>query len=216
MYCYQNICGGTPVWPEKLSEIYNDKMQAIDQVCQDISVTKMPKPVTPESLSESPGAYVPMLTSIMKKYELLHQQQSSQDENLPRLFSLTPVPSLRWRFISINPNALAAFARISLPSTYEGKLDMFNRVFDFKKLKIDRLSHYIIGLYYVFLTNSFYCTLGLKLYGVQTRKKWLFRTSSEPMVLLLMLSLQKAQTRIMMSSSIMLSKTLIFLCWVVL
>jgi hypothetical protein len=101
----------------------------------------MPKPVTLVSLSASPGAYVPMLSHIMGKYERQYQEQqsSSQElEQLPRLFSLSPLPSFKWRFITINPNSLSSFAGIKMPTTYEDKLDMFNTVFDFKRLSLDR------------------------------------------------------------------------------
>ncbi|KAI9011910.1 hypothetical protein CLU79DRAFT_771866, partial [Phycomyces nitens] len=52
---------------------------------------------------------------------------------LPRLFSLCPVPSLKWRFITLNPNSLSTFAGVRLPVMYKGKYEMFNKIFDFKR-----------------------------------------------------------------------------------
>lgn len=142
MYCYQRICGGTPEWPDNLSEIYNGKKSEIDNVYKDLEAINVPRPVTLQSLSRNPGSYIPMLAAILKKNEQKYQQMPSaepqQDKNSPRLFSLAPVPSLKWRFITINPNVLAAFAGKKLPDTYEGKLEMFNQVFNFQRLRIDR------------------------------------------------------------------------------
>lgn len=117
----------------------------------------MPKPVTLISLSNSPGAYIPMLSRLMKKNERIYQQEEqrvqenkkdkgkNQDEEdkekrqiLPRLFSLFPVPSLKWRFISLNPNSVSAFTGIKLPKSYEDKHEMFCKVFDFKRLRLSR------------------------------------------------------------------------------
>ncbi|CEP17465.1 hypothetical protein [Parasitella parasitica] len=95
MYCYQRIYGGTPEWPDNLSEIYNDKKSEIDDIYKDLETINMPRPVTLQSLSRNPAA-IPA--------------EPKQDKNLPRLFSLAPVPSLKWRFITIIPNILAAFA----------------------------------------------------------------------------------------------------------
>lgn len=132
-------------------------------MCLELSSIDIPRPVTLISLSTSPGAYLPMLSHILRKYERYHQdhlgspneQRSEQQDRgeeghgedstepqdlvyLPRLFSLCPVPSLKWRFIAINPNVLSAFAQIRLPTTYEAKLEMFNSVFDLTRLKINR------------------------------------------------------------------------------
>ncbi|KAI9025889.1 hypothetical protein CLU79DRAFT_743621 [Phycomyces nitens] len=57
---------------------------------------------------------------------------------LPCLFSLCPVPSLKWRFITLNPNSTSAFAGVRLPVMYKGKYEMFNKIFDFKRLGLSR------------------------------------------------------------------------------
>lgn len=141
-----------PVWPTDLSEDYNNHKVAIDVICDELLLIRIPKPVTPVNLSKSPGSYLPMLAHILKVNERQHQQQQDQQQQdqqqqdqqqqaqqqLPRLFSLCPQPSFKWRFITVNPNCLAALAGIKLATDYKGKLNMFNKVFDFKKLKIDR------------------------------------------------------------------------------
>ncbi|KAK9717988.1 hypothetical protein K7432_005821 [Basidiobolus ranarum] len=115
-------------------------MPAIEEICRELSAIDMPKPVTLVTLSASPGAYIPMLASITRKYERQYQLQqrlAQESQDLPRLFSLCPVPSLKWRFITVNPNALSSFSGIKMPTTYEAKLEMFNKVFDFKRLRLD-------------------------------------------------------------------------------
>ncbi|GAA5813881.1 hypothetical protein MFLAVUS_007369 [Mucor flavus] len=138
-YCYQRICGGSPAWPEDVPEIYNEMKQEIDEICQELIIIDIPRPVTLQSLAASPGSYIPILATILQKNEQEHTRITSNelDETPPRLFSLVPTPSLKWRFININANVLAAFTRKKLPDTYATKLEMFQQVFEFKKLKID-------------------------------------------------------------------------------
>ncbi|KAI9018110.1 hypothetical protein CLU79DRAFT_761754 [Phycomyces nitens] len=49
------------------------------------------------------------------------RKQKAKRQILPRMFSLCPVPSLKWRFTTLNPNSLSAFAGVWLPVTYKGK-----------------------------------------------------------------------------------------------
>ncbi|PHZ17735.1 uncharacterized protein RHIMIDRAFT_243761 [Rhizopus microsporus ATCC 52813] len=53
---------------------------------------------------------------------------------MARLFSLSPVSSLKWRSVSINPNTLSSFAGKPKQSNYEDKFNMFNTVFDLSSL----------------------------------------------------------------------------------
>lgn len=87
-------------------------MSLIDEVCEELAATDMPKPVTLVSLSASPGAYVPILSHILQQYEKYHRDSQGHHDDLetqdsdekdglhqdyvyqPRLFSLCPVPSL--------------------------------------------------------------------------------------------------------------------------
>lgn len=41
-------------------------------------------------------------------------------------------------FISIDPNDLSCFSGIKIPTNYETKLEMFSKVFDFKRFGLDR------------------------------------------------------------------------------
>jgi len=74
----------------------------------------------------------------MRDYENIHYNSSYQSVRLPHLFSLCPIPSLKFRYININPNALAAFAQVALPKSFEDKTTMFNQVFDFTALHVQK------------------------------------------------------------------------------
>ncbi|CEP08964.1 hypothetical protein [Parasitella parasitica] len=112
-YCYQHICGGSPEWPEDIPELYNEKKQEIDEICQELIIIDIPRPVTLQSLAASPGSYIPMLATLLQKNEQENIRIATNrlDETPPRLFPLSPIPSTKWRFIDVNANALAAFSR---------------------------------------------------------------------------------------------------------
>ncbi|KAI8368308.1 uncharacterized protein BYT42DRAFT_126091 [Radiomyces spectabilis] len=84
-----------------------------------------------------------MLKMILSQYELEHsqhnQQEAGQDEHaaLPRLFSLFPLSTFKWRYITINPNVLAAFLGRSISGRFEENMNMFYCVFNFQRLKLD-------------------------------------------------------------------------------
>ncbi|KAI7866516.1 hypothetical protein BDF14DRAFT_1812125 [Spinellus fusiger] len=84
-----------------------------------------------------------MLREILRFRRQVQPQSQETREKLPRLFLLFPVPSLKWRFITIDPKNLPLLSGLKSKSTYLENLDLFNTVFDLKRLKIDRLSTYI-------------------------------------------------------------------------
>ncbi|KAI8092169.1 uncharacterized protein B0P05DRAFT_568363 [Gilbertella persicaria] len=98
----------------------------------------MPKPVT-LTYKKKTNAYTNKNSSRNKKTKKAKEKKQEDEEKrqiVPRLFSLCPVPSLKWRFISLNPNSISAFAGIKLPNMYEAKREMFNKIFDFERLRI--------------------------------------------------------------------------------
>lgn len=175
-YCYQKICGGSASWPEDLPQAYNDKRPQIDDFCLTLSNMNIPRPVTLQTLSASPGAYIPMLATILQKNEEENTRITSNrlNEVPPRLFSLTPVPSMKWRFIDINPNVLSAFARKSKASSYAGKLEMFQQVFDLDRVKVDRSAFVEKYKTFVAITNIIYVSnIALKISRTrQGLKRW--------------------------------------------
>ncbi|CEG73480.1 hypothetical protein RMATCC62417_08854 [Rhizopus microsporus] len=56
---------------------------------------------------------------------------------MARLFSLFPVPSFKWRFVTISPSTLSSFAGMPLKSSYEAKLSTSNTVFDLSSLGVN-------------------------------------------------------------------------------
>lgn len=77
----------------------------------------------------------PVLTAILKDYELEHAQVAAgkSAKTLPRLFSLTPQPSRHWRFVSVDAHSSAMLTRQSATRNYEQNLSVFTTVFDMDK-----------------------------------------------------------------------------------
>ncbi|PHZ17691.1 uncharacterized protein RHIMIDRAFT_10973 [Rhizopus microsporus ATCC 52813] len=138
-YCYQSVCKGEPKWPQ--GAIFTQETKAaVDEAClpsQQLITTR----VTLKELSASPSTFLPCILYILSKYEEEHKEHHAYDVRrlpLPRLFSVLPNPSLHWRFINISANSLSAFVKEPLPRGYNDQLRMFCRVFNFKKLRINR------------------------------------------------------------------------------
>lgn len=136
-YVYQHVCQGDPVWPQGLV-FTEEKKQIVDEIFLPLRNT-IPSRVTLATLSGSPNIFLPCLFNIISEYEIEHQNHRAYDVKrlpLPRLFSLSPTPGIHWRFVSISANALAPFIKESLPRGYQNQLNMFRRVFYFKKLRL--------------------------------------------------------------------------------
>ncbi|CEG79169.1 hypothetical protein RMATCC62417_13666 [Rhizopus microsporus] len=144
-YGYQYICDGQATWLEDVTDITIDERTAMNSLCKDLSRIEMPKLITVKSLAASPGSYIPMLREILKRCMAENQKQQENQEHdqqekpsyMTWLFSLLPVPSLKWRFVSINSNTLSSFAGKPIQSNYEDKLNMFNTVFDLSALGVN-------------------------------------------------------------------------------
>ena len=136
-YVYQKVCQGDPVWPQ--GPIFTEeKKRVVDEIFLPLKNT-IPSRVTLATLSEYPNIFLPCLLNIISEYEIEHKNHKAYDVRrlpLPRLFSLSPTPDIHWRFVNISANALAPFIKESLPRGYENQLNMFRRVFDFKKLRL--------------------------------------------------------------------------------
>lgn len=138
-----------------------EQKERIEIECGKLLELTMRRPVTVSSLAASPGSYIPILKYLMVEYEKEHEEdqhnknvaseelsngeteitsEQQESNNLPRLFSLTPEPSVKFRFISITPTGLKAFTTKykKLPSNFVDNQDMFFEVFNFSKLNIKR------------------------------------------------------------------------------
>jgi hypothetical protein len=108
-YGLARVTGGVPVWPQDVEPTL-PLFTIVDGLCNDLE-NVCPKPATPEQLSASPGEFVPTLKTILEMYDsiYLENQAKGSSTQLPRLFSLCPLPSFRWRFITLNAALLASF-----------------------------------------------------------------------------------------------------------
>ncbi|KAG1061342.1 hypothetical protein G6F41_012281 [Rhizopus arrhizus] len=136
-YVYQRVCQGVPVWPQG-PVFTKERKQIVDETFLPLK-NRIPTRVTLTTLSGSPNSFVPCLLNILSEYEIEHNNHKAYDVRrlpLPRLFSLSPTPGMHWRFVNISANALAPFIKETLPQGYQNQLNMFYRVFNFKKLRL--------------------------------------------------------------------------------
>ncbi|KAG1047748.1 hypothetical protein G6F43_009818 [Rhizopus delemar] len=136
-YVYQYICQGVSVWPQGPA-FTEERKRIVDETFLPLKHL-IPTRVTLTSLSESPNNFIPCLLSILSEYEIEHSNHRAYDVRrlpLPRLFSLSPTPGMYWRFINISASALASFIKETRPQGFQNQLDMYYRVFNFKKLRL--------------------------------------------------------------------------------
>ena len=86
----------------------------------------MPRPANLTTLSAAPGHAFPALRHVLSQYELEHAEHAVaailagvddlqvNSDKLPRVFSLTPLPSMKWRFVDIT--VVASFCNGYIPS----------------------------------------------------------------------------------------------------
>lgn len=140
-YAFERIGGGNPEWPSTVEPTL-PLVAVIDSICDDLEAL-VPKPATQERISASPGAYLPALKYILSCYEAEHRVAEASEEepdytSLPRLFSISPKPSTKWRFISINAELLASLLPIAAPNDPSDYAQVFFEVFDFSRFGFDR------------------------------------------------------------------------------
>ena len=136
-YVYQYVCQGVSVWPQGLV-FTEERKQIVDETFLSLK-NMIPTRVTLTTLSEPPDSFVPCLLNILSEYEIEHKNHKVYDVRrlpLPKLFSLSPTLGMHWRFVNISANALAPFIKETLPQGYQNQLNMFYRVFHFKKLRL--------------------------------------------------------------------------------
>jgi hypothetical protein len=119
-----------------------------DQICTNLE-NLCPKPVTPESLSRSPGVYIPVLKKILADYESDHEvasrnQQASRTKGsdemvLPKLFSVGPLPNMKWRHIDISAELLSSMIPTeTLPNKPMDYAALFYRILNFEVFRCHR------------------------------------------------------------------------------
>lgn len=135
-YCYQEICKGSPTWPN--TELLNNEVKSTIQHFCEPWKNMISKPVTQVELSANPGNFIPFLMSLNAELEQEHIDHKPYDVRklpLPRRFCILPKPLFHWRFVTISVNALSCFVKLPLPRGYQAQLEMFFRIFKFEKLR---------------------------------------------------------------------------------
>ncbi|KAH8555928.1 hypothetical protein BGW37DRAFT_479107, partial [Umbelopsis sp. PMI_123] len=143
-YALPRIATGDGDWPEDWPEDVSLIMVAtVDYLCSQLE-SLIPRPLNQETLSASPGEYIPALKFMLRDLEFIHQQ-AENDENfdpkdLPKLFSIGPLPSMGWRFISLTAGQLASILpSIRAPQSPSDYINVFYEIFDFQPLRIRSL-----------------------------------------------------------------------------
>ncbi|KAH8552389.1 hypothetical protein BGW37DRAFT_466275 [Umbelopsis sp. PMI_123] len=143
-YALPRIATGDGDWPEDWPEDVSLIMVAtVDYLCSQLE-SLIPRPRNQETLSASPGEYIPALKFMLRDLEFVHQQ-AENDENfdpkdLPKLFSIGPLPSMGWRFISLTAGLLASILpSIRAPQSPSDYINVFYEIFDFQPLRIRSL-----------------------------------------------------------------------------
>lgn len=97
----------------------------------------IPEPYSSAEMSARPGPFIPALRFILQQYTADHMaaEQNEKSKTLPRLFSLTPKPSLHWRFIDIDAKTLASLVELNMPRTQEQNAQVFKTVFCFDQYR---------------------------------------------------------------------------------
>ncbi|GAA5815083.1 hypothetical protein MFLAVUS_008589 [Mucor flavus] len=135
-YCYQEICKGSPTWPN--TELLNNEVKSTIQHFCEPWKNMISKPVTQVKLSANPGNFIPFLMSLNAELEQEHIDYKPYDVRklpLPRRFFILPKTLFHWRFVTISVNALSCFVKLPLPRDYQAQLKMFFRIFKFEKLR---------------------------------------------------------------------------------
>ncbi|KAI9256409.1 hypothetical protein EDC94DRAFT_565497 [Helicostylum pulchrum] len=113
-FCYPFVCGMNPEWPKDIDD--SKRIEIYNAISEYIPST----PVNTVKTFANPGRYIPVLSKLLEIYEKEHDSTLSQKK--PVLFSLAPSPSMKWRYITINSNCLAAFTEQKLPKNYSDVL----------------------------------------------------------------------------------------------
>jgi hypothetical protein len=140
-YAFPRIAGMPEKWPENV-ECTLTIVATVDHLCSELR-DRIPKPVTAETLSASPGTFVPVLKFILRELEIPHEaarnSKISDTEELPRLFSIFPNPSFGWRFVTLNAGMVASMIpSIRTPKSPKDYNELFFEAFDFGIFRIRR------------------------------------------------------------------------------
>ncbi|OZJ06030.1 hypothetical protein BZG36_01106 [Bifiguratus adelaidae] len=188
------IAGGQATWPAEVPA-HLGLVATVNRLCEELEAL-VPKPATKQSISASPGTYLPALKHILKSYEIEHsvarEAKRSESLALPHLFPLTPQPSLQWRHISLNAGTLASLTQQDRPSAPRDYSRVFESVFDLSrfrgKSKSTFANHAVTDGFSVSLTfarrtrrhDLEYVDLDLEDFGIEEVEAWFRPCAVDP------------------------------------
>ncbi|KAL1934680.1 hypothetical protein VTP01DRAFT_6862 [Rhizomucor pusillus] len=122
-YIYEDLAGGNPTIPEELQEDCDLDIILAIRTIQISPKDYIPEPCTTTEMAANPGRFIPALRFILSQYTLEHEQGNEKTcKTLPKLFALTPQPSLHWRFVDIDAATLATLLLLGTPVTHQQKM----------------------------------------------------------------------------------------------
>ncbi|KAI8987895.1 hypothetical protein BDF20DRAFT_852726 [Mycotypha africana] len=136
-YCLPKILNDmdTCKW---LEDVDITKQPEVDATCQSL-MKKMPSTPTIENITAAPSTFLPPLAFMLQLIETKALTAGPNDKK-PKLFSLTPTVSFKWKHVSINEKALCCLSRQSIGNgSYANNLEIFFNVFNFAKFGYETL-----------------------------------------------------------------------------
>jgi hypothetical protein len=120
----------TPKWCKEIDFVTKSSVDTVINMCNTLK-NDLPILPIPENLSAKPGASVTFLSKILTVMENDFYQTSDEDKK-PRLYSLLPIPSLRWKYLLINTKSLCSnITNIKYSSGYLEEQRLYHDVFNF-------------------------------------------------------------------------------------
>jgi hypothetical protein len=107
-------------------------LTSVDSLCSQLQKVLSLTP-TIINLACSPEKFIPALHYMIEQLE--EEKSKCEDQTkVPRLFSMFPNPSFKWRHITLNGKALATLTNQRSPVSYADNIKIFYNLFDLSKL----------------------------------------------------------------------------------
>ena len=147
-YIWPKITGEPFCWPKELNILTMSTWETIQDLIDNwFSPVNIPAPAKLSNLKALAGKFVPILAKISDAFALFRQERCAAGylagldiedkeyrkmilKDVPRQFTVFPIPSMKWRHVNINTQALCHLAGISRGETsYENNMGNFNQCF---------------------------------------------------------------------------------------
>lgn len=147
-YIWPKITDQPWIWPIEISVLIVATWQGVLDLMENwFSSAYLPIPCTLLNLKSLPGKFLPLMAKISEEFALFAQErcaigylaglniEDKEDKKIiykkvPRPFTVFPIPSMKWRHVSINTQAICGLAGISRgDKSYERNMAHFNQCF---------------------------------------------------------------------------------------